>query len=180
MLASVATNDDSPAVTAPAGWTTVRTDALFDRLRQTVYAKVAGPSEPWSYTWSLSDYRRLAGGITSYSGVDPGQPVLTHAVRVDSAAGTQVTGPSVTTTVAGSLLVHLAAVAAEGQLTPPAGMTERWETRSPNDTNTRDVLAAASDEPQPTVGDTGTRTGTATLPGPRIVVSLALRPANPG
>src|SRR5687767_12343660 len=78
MLASIVSNDDEPNFTAPAGWTEVRNDSIVDVLRQAVYVKVAGSSEPPSYTWSLGDYRRIAGGITTYSGVDTGNPVHAH------------------------------------------------------------------------------------------------------
>jgi hypothetical protein len=85
--------------------------------------------------------------------------------------------PSVTTTVADTRLIHLAAIGAEGNLEAPPGMTERWQAASPNTSNSRDALASLSDVPQPTAGPTSPQTVTATRPGPRIAVHLALRPA---
>ncbi len=41
-----------------------------------------------------------------------------------------MTAPSITTQVAGSLLIHLAAVNAEGSFTAPTGMTRRWKVLS--------------------------------------------------
>ena len=177
MVASIASNDD-PGFSAPAGWTLVRDDSVAGLLRQAVYVKVAGPSEPTSYTWTLPEWRRVAGGITAYSGVDTTQPVDAHAAATDATSGTAVTGPSVTATVPDTLLVHLAAINAEGSLAPPPGMTEGWEARSPNITKTTsDALASSSDSPQSAVGDSGPRTATAANAGPRIGVLLALRPA---
>jgi hypothetical protein len=176
MVASIVSNSDDP-VSAPAGWTLVRADTIPGVLGQTVYVKVAGAAEPSSYTWRLSDYRRVAGGITTYGGVDTTHPIDVQAAAVMGGAGTALTAPSLTTTVADTLLIHVGAISAEGTLTPPSGMTERWEAASPNFSNSRDVLASASDGPQPVAGPTGARTVTASRPGPSIAVSLALRPA---
>jgi hypothetical protein len=178
MVASIASNDD-PGFSAPAGWTLVRDDSVAGRLRQAVYVKVAGPSEPTSYTWTLPEWRRVAGGITTYSGVDTTQPVDAHAAATDATNGTAVTAPSVTATVPDTLLVHFAAINAEGSLAPPPGMTEGWEARSPNSTKTiSDALASSSDSPASAAGGSGPRTATAANAGPRIGVLLALRPAS--
>ncbi|MGH9010154.1 MAG: metallophosphoesterase family protein, partial [Acidimicrobiia bacterium] len=175
MVASIVSNDDSPGFTAPAGWTLVRQDTIVDSLRQNVYYKVAGSSEPGSYTWTLSSYRRVAGGITTYAGVNTADPIDAHAGQTNP-SGTSITAPSITTTVAGTQLVHLAALNAEGDISPPAGMTERWEADSPNFSSTRDALAATADIPFAGPGPTGTRVASATSPGPSIAVLLALRP----
>src|SRR5688500_15112431 len=113
MLAAVVSNDDQPNFTAPAGWTEVRNDFIVGLLRQAVYVKVAGSSEPPSYTWTLADYRRVAGGITTYSGVDTGNPVHAHAGSLNSVSSTTVAIPSVTTSVPDTRLVALAAINAE-------------------------------------------------------------------
>ena len=154
MVASIVAQDDVQ-FSAPAGWAVLRNDAILDTLRQSVYVKVAGPSEPPSYTWTLPEWRRVAGGITTYSGVDPIQPVDTSAASSASTSGTAVTAPSVTTSVPEAMLVHLAAVKAEGTFTPPAGMTERWEAASSNGANANDALASSSDVVQVTAGPTG-------------------------
>src|SRR5687768_13268331 len=46
MVASITSSDDEPSFAAPAGWRIVRQDTVKDALRQAVYVKVAGPSEP--------------------------------------------------------------------------------------------------------------------------------------
>jgi hypothetical protein len=125
----------------------------------------------------LSDYRRVAGGITTYSGVDTTNPVDAFGTSVNTTASTVVTAPSITTTVAGDLLVNLAAVNSEGTVGAPAGMTERWEASSPNSTSTRDAVAEAADSTQATAGPTGSRTATVTQSGRSIATLLALRPA---
>ncbi|MGY0236738.1 PQQ-dependent sugar dehydrogenase [Longispora urticae] len=178
MVASIVVNDQVPTLATPAGWTLVREDSIAARLRQAVYTRVAGGTEPATYTWTLtSDFRRLAGGISSYTGVDQNQPVDVSAATVDTTADTAIEAPSVTTTVPGTRLLHLAAVNAEGGLTPPAGLTERYEASAPNPTETRDALAGASDAAQPNAGATGVRTATASAAGVHIGALVALRPA---
>jgi hypothetical protein len=177
MLASIVANDDDPNFTAPAGWTLVRQDTVVDALRQNLYVKVAGGAEPSAYTWTLSGTRRVAGGVTTYSGVDTSDPVDTHGATAQASPTTAVIAPSVTTTVEDTLLVHFAAVNAEGTISAPPGMTERWEAASPKSDSTRDALCSSSDSPRPATGPTGPRTATATRAGRNIGALLALRPA---
>ena len=176
LLASIVTSDDAPLVTGPDGWTAVRNDAIPGRLRQTLYTRIAGPSEPGDYTWTLSGRAQVAGGLTSYSGVDPAQPVDAHAATLTPADGTAATAPSITTTVPGARLVQFTALNAEGTLIAPDGMARRWLAAAPIGATT-DALAAAFDATEPAAGPTGPRTATATEPGARITVLLALRPA---
>ncbi len=178
MVAQVVSNDSSPGFSAPSGWSLVSDRSISGALRQAVYFKVAGPSETSSYRWSLTSSRRVAGGITSYSGVDTVNPVVASATGVNTAASTSVTAPSITT-IADTVLVHLAALNAEGTMSPPVGMTERWEAASPHSSTTRDALASASDAVQPAAGPTGPRTATATRSGRSIATLLALRSAGP-
>jgi len=178
MLASIVISDDDPAVTAPAGWTLVRNDSMKDMLRQSIYVKVAGSSEPGSYTWTVPSTRRIAGGITTFDGIDVTHPV--DAVNGSTnPTGTAVPAPSVTTTVPNTILVELAAVASDGTLTPAVGMTEGWEAAAPGPStrkNTRGAVVSESHALQPAAGSTGSRTVTASVAGRSIGVLLALRP----
>jgi hypothetical protein len=175
MVASIVQNDAVP-VSAPAGWTPVREDSVDTAIKQSVFVRVAGASEPSSYTWSLGgNFRRITGGISSYSGVDTAHPVDAH----NGATGqsTNITAPSVTTTTAGAMILHLAGINAEGTISAPADSTERWENTAFNSTNTRDALAESSDSVQASAGATGNLTATATQSGRYVGVLLALRPA---
>ena len=179
MLASLVINDDDPAFRAPDGWTLVRQDTIRNSLRQAIYRRTAGNAEPGAYTWSLTTGRRIAGGITAYAGVDGTNPLDAHGARTTTTASTSVIAPSITTTVPDTLLVHFAAVAAEGSLTAPAGMVERWEADAPRAKSSRDAMASASDGPRPEVGDTGIRVATASPAGRSIGALVALRPSAP-
>jgi hypothetical protein len=178
-VATVATNADATIVPSNPGWTVVRDDMISGAVRQAVYVRVVGASDPVSYQWTIPEGgRRITGGLNAYSGVDTAQPVDAAGATMNG-AGTAVSSPSVTTTVANTMLVQLASVNAEGALTAPAGMTEVWEASSPNTTagNTRDVLSSSSHALQAAAGPTGNRVATASLPGAGIGVTLALRPA---
>lgn len=64
---------------------------------------------------------------------------------------------------------------AEGTLRPPNDMAPRWLAAAPGG-DTRDALASAFDTAMGSAGPTGGRVATATEPGARIGVLLALRP----
>ncbi len=85
--------------------------------------------------------------------------------------------PSLIASVPGTQLLHLAAVNAEGTITPPQGMDERWEAASPSGSSARDVLSALADMGLGSAGGTGVRSATASQPGPNISMALLLRPA---
>ena len=178
LVATVATNADATIVASNPGWTVVRDDVISGAVRQAVYVRVVGPSDPTSYQWATPEgSRRLTGGINAYAGVDTTRPVDVSGAAFN-AASTAVSAPSVTTTVANTMLVQVASVNAEGTMTAPAGMTEVWEAASPNTTagNTRDVLSSSSHAVQASAGATGNRVATASQPGASIGVTLALRP----
>jgi hypothetical protein len=178
MVASIVSNDDDPAFAAPAGWTLARQNTITDALRHAVYWKVAGPSEPASYTWTTSSSRRLAGGITSFAGIDRAQPIDAVSASINP-SGTTVRATQVQTTVPNTMLVHLAAVGAEGSLSPPSGMTERWEAVSPAPAKKVGVVASLSQTIQASAGNSLDKVGSTSQAGRSIGVLLALRPAPP-
>jgi hypothetical protein len=175
MVASIVTSDGTASISRPDGWTVVRNDAGSGALRQTIYMKVAGSSEPSSYRWKLSEQGQIAGGLTTYAGVDTAHPIDTHQAAVQKSAGKSVTAPSITTTASDARLIQFSAVNAEGTLMAPKGMMQRWLAAAPTGKET-DALAASYDARVGTAGPTGSRTATATEPGVAIAVSLALRP----
>ncbi len=119
LLASIDTRGSS-VVTAPAGWTLVRMDLNASSLRKSTYVRVATGSEPATYTWTFSGSRLAAAVIHAYSGVDTTTPVDAVGGQVN-ASGTAVTAPSITTTVANTMLVGFFAKQSSGTWTPPAG-----------------------------------------------------------
>ena len=50
-------------------------------LAQAIYYRVAGSSEPTSYTWTFSPAESGAGGIAAYRGVNNSTPIDTSGFR---------------------------------------------------------------------------------------------------
>lgn len=177
MVASIVVNDDSDSVTAPDGWQLVRSDAIPGAVRQAVYVKVAGEQEPARYTWTLPTARRIAGGITAYSGVDAADPVDAHDAAVPSQAVSVMPAPRLVTSVPGTRLVVLTAAASDGNLRPGSGLEKRWQASSPDAGAGAHALASAADTTQAEAGLSAPLTTVATRPGPAITAVVALRPA---
>ena len=94
----------APNITAPAGWTLIRTTTNGTTMRQAVYYRIATASEPSSYRWTFSDTRSAAATILAYRGAAAATPVNASTGRTN-ASSTSVVANSVTTTVPNALLV---------------------------------------------------------------------------
>jgi calcineurin-like phosphoesterase family protein len=176
MVASVVANDNDP-LAPPPGWTAIRTDVVKDAVRQDIYYRVAKANDPASFTWTLGRNRRLAGAISTYSGVDAARPVDADGAKLESAGGATLTAPSITTTTQGAMLIALVAVNSDGTISAPAGMTERWEVASRFPGQPRSAVTEGSDEILTAAGATGTRRATTSTAGAGIAALVALRPA---
>ncbi|MGH2725533.1 MAG: hypothetical protein ACRDKS_01005 [Actinomycetota bacterium] len=174
MIAGI-TVGGNPTITPPSGWTLIRLDATseFD-LRQAMFWKVVG-SEPSSYTFTFSQNQAAAGGIQAYAGVDTANPINAHGGKVDNfGRTTAIIAPSVTTTVNNAMLVGVYGISRNTTITPPSGMTERWDLAS-----TAGPFFATSEgcnQLQATAGATGTKSATAAVVGPNIGQLIALKP----
>jgi len=106
LLAAISV-DGTPNVSPPTGWTTIREGNSGSQVRLEVYYKVAGASEPSSYTfrWSRYNLRQAAGAILRYSGVDTTNPI--NASGIGSGTTISPTAPSVTTTVTDTMVVRI-------------------------------------------------------------------------
>ena len=80
LLASIAVTPYTAAITPPSGWSLVsRVDSPSGGLSAVaVYRKIAGSSEPSSYTWTFSTSVGAAGGILRFTGVDNANPIISH------------------------------------------------------------------------------------------------------
>lgn len=175
VLLAMVTVRSLPTITAPSGWTLVRSDVSGTALLQSVYVKVAGASEPASYTWTFDvPVSAAAGGISAYSGVDTTTPVNVSGGQAN-AASTTVTAPSVTTTVANARLVGLFGTTNNATFTPPSGMTERFDVAM--DGAGSDVAGEGADVNQAAAGASGTKAATASLNAVNIGQLVALKPS---
>src|SRR5262249_19318008 len=91
--------------------------------------KVATASEPQNYTWNLSATTGAVGGIASFSGVDTGSPINVENGQTTASALTHQ-APTVTTTVAKTMIVTAHTYASSSTWTPPGTLTEALDVAS--------------------------------------------------
>jgi Bacterial Ig domain len=163
-----------PAITPPSGWVLVRQEQNGSNMRAAVYYKVATGSEPGSYTWTFASSQAAAGGITAWSGVSTTTPIDAHGGQVNASSNT-ITAPSITTTTANTMLVGFFGIGPATMLTPPAGMTERWDVASTQ--GSFKATSGAASALQAAAGATGTRSATSGATSTNIGQLVALRPA---
>ncbi len=120
--------DAATAVSAPSGWTLVRRDDCSGSaqtvLAQSVYYRVAGGSEPASYTFSSPVPTGVASSVLAYTGVDTASPIEGSSGRMTRNSVFVKTTP-VTASGDARLLVASFAHSAAADPTGPAAMTKR-------------------------------------------------------
>ena len=174
VLVAVVDVRGNPTITAPAGWTLVRLDTSGNVMRQGVYVRVAGSSPPASYTWTLSNVQSAAGGISAYAGVDTAAPVMAHnGLASATKTSKSIVAPSITTTADGAMILGLFGIATKGSVTPPAGMSERFDVAS--SAGTSSVVTSSADVLQAAAGPTGSKTALSAFRGWSIGQLVALR-----
>lgn len=114
----------APAVTPPSGWTMVQdqTDPS-SALRQVMFWKVAGASEPSSYTFTLDTGRGVAGVIVAYRGVSG----INASAGQANGSSISIAAPGASAAANDSVEVGFFSLATFASIAPPAGMVERAE-----------------------------------------------------
>ena len=123
-------------LTAPAGWTSIRRDTAMrsgntPQVTSALFWRVVVAGEPSSATFTTTSTVDMVGGIAAYRGVSTAAPVDVSDVRTGTS--TTATTPSVTTTVAHTMLVDFTAKW-QDELPAPAGTQQRWKRMSSADT----------------------------------------------
>ena len=163
---------------APLGWTrvsTVTAEVVFG-ARTYVFWKTAGVAEPATVTFTPTPATYagdMVGGIWAITDADPLSPIDGTSVDVMATDTADCTAPSLTTTVADTLLLY--ACARNNILTsfmPPPEMTEDWDIAS---TGTNKMSSEGAHQPLPTAGPIGDRTATSS-PAQGVALGLAIRP----
>ncbi len=162
LVAAIAVRPSSATITAPTGWSLVRRidNGAGNANSLALYTRVAEASEPFDHTWSFSASTGSAGAIAAFEGADPTNPVDVEGGQ-STASSVSHTAPSITTTVARTMLVSVHAFASSEAWTPPAGMTEAAEAASLSLGNAAGISLELNVELQPAAGATGVRTATA-------------------
>lgn len=165
-------------ITPPSGWVLINTIDSSTNLKSATYYRVqAATGEPTSYDFTFSVSQKATAVMAAYSGVDLGDPVNVNARQANTAT-TTATAPSVTTTVANTMLVAMYGKAQASTFTAGSGMTLRDQTTSTGGGNANTKVASAlQDILQPVAGASGTKTmTTSTGTGVSIGHLIALRP----
>lgn len=178
LVASI-TADLNPAMASvPAGWTPI-VNALSINSSPTSGARVFAyyhavtPSDPASYSWTLSTAVKWGAGVTAYRGVNTATPLDSAvATAVDTTyTATSITVPSVTTTSDGAMLIGGVGLDASAPaISPPTGWTQRWQAAGGQ-------IAGQADKAQATAGASGSATWTLSSARAAAAWRTALKPA---
>ncbi|HXF66699.1 MAG TPA: DUF6701 domain-containing protein [Burkholderiales bacterium] len=184
LVAAIGLRPPTATIAPPAGWTLVRRldNAAGSPNSLAVYIRVAGASEPASYTWNLSGFTHAVGGIQAFSGADTASPIDVENGQTTASGLTHAT-PSVTTTVANAMLVTAHTFSSSATWTPPAGMTEAYDVAVPSPPAAVGQALEGAWQVQPLAGATGAKTATASNDadtGNAHILALRPAPALPG
>jgi len=175
MIASIAIRPDTATVTPPTGWTVVRTTIYSGTNKLIVYYKVAGGSEGASYTWTMgSSPAYSVGGILAFSGVDTSSPIVAENGQTDTDEFSST--PSINVTASNTMLVTSHEHHSAYSWTPPTGMTEAVDVRSPTTSGGVGIDLEINYVTQAAAGLTGAKTATAGDDDNGAAHILALRP----
>src|SRR6266704_476099 len=171
MVAHVVVQTAGNTITAPAGWSLVLRQDSSSAISTVSYVKVAGSTEPASYTWSFGTSGQASGGIASYIGVNTTTPVdAGHGQYNNSTSNVDNSG--VTTTTANDMLVYAVGAVLATSVNVPSGFTQQWSTSSSALTTSE-----MSQESYSSTGATGTIHGTTGTAISNITMLIALMPA---
>lgn len=117
----------APTVTAPAGWTLVRTDTSSTTMRQSVFVKVAtAAAAAGTARFALSSSQSATWTASTYSGVSTSHPVAGSAATVGGTSSTSLGLPALSVP-AGGRKASFVGLATSCSVTPASGWTERGE-----------------------------------------------------
>jgi hypothetical protein len=163
-------------LTAPAGWNLLGRTNSGGQVTEAVYYKVAGAVEPAGFTFRLvgASGVQMAGGIAAYSGVSNSRPVAASGVA--TGAGATAATPSVSTTEASAVVLHMFTKRQE-DLPAPNRTNPLWQVNS--GTAPDNEGATAADENFTGPGVTPSRSSSNQFASEWVAHTIVLRP-DPG
>ena len=147
-------------ITAPVCgcWTLLRNVNNGTNVRLATYYRVAGASEPATYTWTFSASQRAVGGISAFYGVRTATTPLDQNGATATGTSTSAAANAVTTTAANDIALAFYASATGTSFTPfpgpPTAWTERYDMQQASMTVTNRSTIASATKPMPTAGTT--------------------------
>ncbi|MFM9006540.1 MAG: hypothetical protein ACKOSR_13735, partial [Flavobacteriales bacterium] len=182
MLVNISQLGNSGTDASLTGWTLSQavtiptTGGASNGRRAMVLYKVAGGSEPTSYSFTLgSGVSSAAGGIVAFSGVDNAAPIDASGSYTTSTGSTTVSAPTITTQTANAAVIMFGAAAANPTwsawaATNPSSLTELYE-----NANGTSASVGAAWAIRTTAGATGGATATLSNSQRNAGVLIALR-----
>ncbi|MBC7781921.1 MAG: hypothetical protein H7125_17645 [Proteobacteria bacterium] len=159
----------------PAGWTLVRRQGDGVSLLVEIYVRVVINTEPASYTFPFTATEQTAGAIMGFRSVDTTNPVMVSGAQ-SNASSVSVTAPSIATNGTSLLVGVFSTVNGDGSISPPTGMTERFDIRTQSGAGGVVLEAATAAGAS---GNTGTRVATSSSAQVNVGALIALRPTAP-
>ena len=156
-----------------SGWTSIiaATEASIGNEAEFFYRYHDG-SSTYAFSWSGGGNTANCGAMVRVTGsTTSGSPVDVSASKTNNSFGTTQDAPSVTTTVADTLLLCLYGWATTGTCTAPSGMTEVTDGGATTCKGSLDKLAVSG------TGATGTKTATWSTSYWAVALSIAIKPA---
>ncbi len=158
LVAQLTVKGAAITVAPPVGWMqTLSTPSPGNSLTQYIYYKVATDTEPASYTWSLSAARVVAAGLTTCRGVtNTAALVNASGAQTQGSVNGSITAPSITTTVANTMLLAFFAGASNTTITANTPLANQYSQNNGG----QNVADSAGHQALAAAGATGTRTAT--------------------
>ncbi len=146
LVAQVVTNhNDLTGTSAPAGWTLACSQGGTGVV-QGIWWRVAGSSEPASYTWTLPSNSGVVGNMLRYTGVNTTTPIGGCSGQASASAGLTMTAPSVVISTGDELMTTAYGFTSAGTTTPASGYTERLDAKTSKDPSGRAVSSEIADK----------------------------------
>lgn len=160
LLIAAFVSDGDSTLSSPGGWTLIQgggSSPTDNTPSLGLWYKIAGASEPATYTFSSSSWEELYIAILRYTGHNPGAPINASAIQNSTGnnGNSTPTAPSVTTTVDNCRILRIfGADDDDNPYTSPGGHTERYSGQSGGGNGT--CGGAGADTNQLLAGATGT------------------------
>jgi hypothetical protein len=147
---------------APNDWHLIRRTNNGTSVGMATYWKLAGASEPASYTFTFGSSVRAAGGVLVFDNYDTNNPIESSTGNTGSGTGVQANG--LNTTWPNGLIVSFHATSARTTFSQVSSMTEQFDVQN-GTSGTPGPSIAADTDTVPSAGSTGNRTATAGASG---------------